>query len=109
MEIGETLYVTSREGWHRWLATHHLDRKEIWLALYKKDCGKSSISYDVSYWFCNVESFVFWLKAVPLPEDFDISKHWREVGRIITEYSTSKGIETNEHRELIIVRKIQSR
>jgi len=46
MEIGKTLYVTSREGWHRWLATYHRDRKEIWLVFYKKACGKSSISYD---------------------------------------------------------------
>jgi SAM-dependent methyltransferase len=62
-------------------------------------------SYDVRCWFCDVESFVFWLKAVPIPEDFDIERHWQEVDRIITEYSTPKGIETNEHRELLIVRK----
>jgi len=62
-------------------------------------------SYDVCYWFCDVESLVFWLKAVPLPEDFDIERHWREVDKIINEYSTSRGIETNEHRELLIVRK----
>lgn len=61
--------------------------------------------YDVRYWFRDVESLVFWLKAVPLPEDFDIEKHWRQVAQIITEYRTPKGIETNEHRELLIVQK----
>jgi SAM-dependent methyltransferase len=61
--------------------------------------------YDVRYWFCDVESLVFWLQAVPLPEDFDIEKHWRQVERISTAYRTPKGIETNEHRELLIVQK----
>ncbi|TKJ43345.1 hypothetical protein CEE36_04755 [candidate division TA06 bacterium B3_TA06] len=60
-------------------------------------------SYDVRYWFRDVESFIFWLKAIPLPEDFDIERHWQEVDKIITEYSTSKGIETNENRELLII------
>lgn len=61
--------------------------------------------YDVRYWFCDVESLIFWLKAIPIPEDFEIKKHWQKVDRIITEYRTSKGIETNEHRKLLIVQK----
>jgi SAM-dependent methyltransferase len=61
--------------------------------------------YDVGYWFLDVESLIFLLKAVPIPEDFDIERHWRQVDRIITEHSTSKGIKTNEHRELLIVQK----
>jgi len=61
--------------------------------------------YDVRYWFCDVESLVFWLKAVPLPEPFDVEKHWEGVNHIFQEYSTRQGIETNEHRELLIVGK----
>ena len=61
--------------------------------------------YDVRYWFCDVESLVFWLKAVPLPEPFDVEKHWQGVNRLIERYSTQRGIETNEHRELLIIRK----
>ncbi len=61
--------------------------------------------YDVRYWFCDVESLVFWLKAVPLPEPFDVEKHWEGVRRILHEYSTRQGIETNEHRALLIVEK----
>jgi len=61
--------------------------------------------YDVSYWFCDVESLVFWLKAAPLPEPFDVEKHWHFVNRILKEYVTPGGIETNEHRELLIVQK----
>jgi len=50
-----------------------------------------------------MESFVFWLKAVPMP--FDPELHWREVREIVASYGSSRGIETNEHRELLIVRK----
>ncbi len=62
--------------------------------------------YDVRYWFCDVDSLLFWLKAVPLPEPFDIEKNWQAVNRIIEEHSAQRGIETNEHRELLIVRKV---
>jgi SAM-dependent methyltransferase len=61
--------------------------------------------YDVLYWFSNVESLIFWLKAIPIPEDFDVERHWQQVDWIITECSTPMGIKTNEHRELLIVRK----
>jgi SAM-dependent methyltransferase len=61
--------------------------------------------YNVRYRFCDVESFVFWLKAIPLPQDLDLNKHWRQVSRAITEYRTPRGIETNEHRELLIAQK----
>jgi len=62
--------------------------------------------YNVGYWFSDVESLVFWLKSVPLPEPFDVEKHWEGVNRIVKKYSTPRGIETNEHRELLIVLKM---
>jgi hypothetical protein len=49
---------------------------------------------------------VFWLKSVPLPEPFDIEEHCAGVNRIVNEYQTPRGIETNEHRELLVVQKI---
>jgi SAM-dependent methyltransferase len=61
--------------------------------------------YDVRYFFLDVESLVFNLKAVPIPEDFDIEKHWRQLDRAIEENRTPRGLQTNEHRELLIVRK----
>ncbi|MCJ7550058.1 MAG: class I SAM-dependent methyltransferase, partial [Anaerolineae bacterium] len=61
--------------------------------------------YDVRYWFLDVPSLLFWLKAVPLPEPFDLDRHWHGVNRILDRYTTDRGIETNEHRELLIVRK----
>jgi len=61
--------------------------------------------YEVRYWFLDVKSLIFLLKAVPLPEDFDIAKHQRQVEEIITKYHTPKGIETKEHRKLLILQK----
>ena len=45
MEIGETLYVTDREDFRRWLAENHKSKKEIWLIQYKKATKKPSINY----------------------------------------------------------------
>jgi SAM-dependent methyltransferase len=59
--------------------------------------------YDVRYWFLDVESLLFWFQAIPMPQDFDIETHWRQVDHVITEFGTPQGIETNEHRELLIV------
>jgi SAM-dependent methyltransferase len=61
--------------------------------------------YDVRYWFLDVESLLFWFQAIPMPEDFDIETHWRQVDHVIAEYGTPQGIETNEHRELLIVQR----
>lgn len=46
MEIGETLYVATRQEWRRWLAKKHHTQKEIWLIFYKKATGKPSLTYD---------------------------------------------------------------
>ncbi len=62
--------------------------------------------YDVGYRFLDVESFIYWLKAIPMPSGFDIERHWREVSRILETCSTPAGIETNEHRELLIVQRV---
>jgi SAM-dependent methyltransferase len=65
----------------------------------------STGEYDMRAWFLDVESLLFWLQAVPLPEDFSIERHWPQVDAIIGAYGTEQGIETNEHRTLLIVRK----
>jgi len=46
MEIGETLYATSRRDFRKWLAKNCKKKEEIWLIFYKKYSGKPSISYD---------------------------------------------------------------
>ncbi len=45
MEIGETLYVTNRDDFRKWLIQYHQTKKEIWLVQYKKTTKKPSINY----------------------------------------------------------------
>lgn len=45
MEIGETIYVTTREEFREWLEMNHKFKKEIWLIQYKKVTKKPSIPY----------------------------------------------------------------
>jgi len=45
MEIGETLYVTTRDEFRDWLIKNHQTKKEIWLIQYKKATKKPSIHY----------------------------------------------------------------
>jgi SAM-dependent methyltransferase len=61
-------------------------------------------TYNVPYYFRDVASLLFWMRAVEIPPDFDVERHWRDVNYLIAEYTTPRGIETNEHRELLIVR-----
>ncbi|TME25743.1 MAG: hypothetical protein E6I68_01325 [Chloroflexi bacterium] len=48
MDIGETVTFRTRDGWRRWLAKHHDNKKEVWLVYYKKSSGKTGVSYDAS-------------------------------------------------------------
>jgi hypothetical protein len=45
MEIGETLYVTTRDEFRDWLIINHQTKKEIWLIQYKKATKKPSVNY----------------------------------------------------------------
>ena len=62
--------------------------------------------YNVPYWFCDLESFMFWLMAVPWPEEIELEKHWQNIDRVLETSQTERGIETNEHRGLLIVQKL---
>lgn len=46
MEIKNTLYVTTRKDWRKWLAKNHKKQKEVWLIYYRKETKKPRISYD---------------------------------------------------------------
>ncbi len=61
--------------------------------------------YYVPFYFRDAASLLFHLKALPLPEAFGLERHWETVARLIAEQSTPRGIASNEHRELLIVRK----
>jgi uncharacterized protein YdeI (YjbR/CyaY-like superfamily) len=45
MEIGETIYVITRDEFRKWLEKNHKIKKEIWLIQYKKATKKPSINY----------------------------------------------------------------
>jgi uncharacterized protein YdeI (YjbR/CyaY-like superfamily) len=46
MEIKNTLYVTNRKDWRKWLAKNHKKQKEVWLIYCRKETKKPRISYD---------------------------------------------------------------
>jgi SAM-dependent methyltransferase len=61
--------------------------------------------YDVPYFFRDVESLLFWLMAIPVPEDFDLERHWQQVDALLAATETPRGYATNVHRELLVVQK----
>ncbi|MBN1785287.1 MAG: YdeI/OmpD-associated family protein [Candidatus Bathyarchaeota archaeon] len=46
MEISETLYVSTRKEWRKWLEKNFDKQKEIWLIFPKKSSGKPRVSYN---------------------------------------------------------------
>ena len=42
----EPLMFASREDWRAWLAQNHARGEGVWLAYYKKDSGKPSVTYE---------------------------------------------------------------
>lgn len=61
--------------------------------------------YNIRTAFLDLESFLFFLKAIPLPEDLDLDRHGERILRFIEENTTPEGIETNEHREILVAQK----
>jgi SAM-dependent methyltransferase len=72
------------------------------------DLGCAEIRYedfDVPQHFRDVASLVLFLKASPLPEHFDPMAHYEPFRQMVRAYGGEQGIETNAHRELLVVRK----
>lgn len=61
--------------------------------------------YDVKYFVKDLESLVFWLKAVDMPENFTIKKHGTQLKKYIKEFNTSDGFLTHETRSFFIAQK----
>ncbi len=61
--------------------------------------------YNVPYYLLDVASLLFLLAGVGIPEDYCLARHWQQVAQIVQENMTPRGIRTNEHRELLVVRK----
>lgn len=60
-------------------------------------------SYDISYYLKDLNSLIFFLKALPYP--FDPLNNLDKVNEFITKFSTPRGFQTNEQRDLLVVRK----
>lgn len=56
-------------------------------------------------WFCDLESLIFYLKAVPLPEPFDPARHLDALNRYLAANAGPNGYAATEHGTLLIVRK----
>jgi len=66
---------------------------------------RAAAEYDVRYWLNDLASLIFFLKAIPLPERFDPDAHWRAVSHLISDCGSPRGVQTNEHRYLLITEK----
>jgi SAM-dependent methyltransferase len=62
--------------------------------------------YNVPYIFKDVESFIFFVRSIPLPEEISVDKHGPTLLKFLEEHMGKRGIETNEHRTLLVVRKV---
>jgi hypothetical protein len=95
------------EYWRRYWREHGLAAQDVGTLLESFTAAGCSLvargEYDVRFRFLDLESLIFYLKALPFPEEFDVERHGQKVERLIAEHSTPRGIETNEHRELLIV------
>lgn len=61
--------------------------------------------YDVPQWYLDIGSLVFFLKASPLPWPFAPETYAAPLTLLLERYGSERGIETNAHRELLIVRR----
>jgi SAM-dependent methyltransferase len=65
--------------------------------------------YDVLYWVKDVPSLVFWFQAIAganeVPEDFSVATHYGVINGLIRQFGSPRGLETNEHRTLMIAQK----
>jgi uncharacterized protein YdeI (YjbR/CyaY-like superfamily) len=42
----ETIYITNRKDWRKWLGKNHKKKNEVWLIYYKRHTKKPRIPYD---------------------------------------------------------------
>jgi len=100
MDIGKTLYVTSRKQWRSWLSSHHKTAGDIWLIYYKKKSGKERIPYNDAV----EEALCYgWIDSLTKPRD---NESW--VQRFTPRRKKSPLSETNKERvrRLIKARKM---
>lgn len=67
MEItGKKYYAKDRKAWRNWLQKHHTKEPGVWLIYYKKNSGKTRVSYDDAV----EEALCFgWIDSIVKPLD----------------------------------------
>ena len=61
-------YAKNRKAWRQWLQKNHAKAAGVWLVYYKKDSGKSRVSYDDAV----EEALCFgWIDSIMKPLDED--------------------------------------
>jgi uncharacterized protein YdeI (YjbR/CyaY-like superfamily) len=67
MEItGKKYYAKDRKAWRNWLQNYHAKEAGVWLIYYKKDSGKTRVSYDDAV----EEALCFgWIDSIMKPVD----------------------------------------
>jgi SAM-dependent methyltransferase len=63
--------------------------------------------YEVGHAFADVESLIFFLQNAPFPNRFDPDRHVDNINTLLEHHRSERGIETTEHRELLIVERSQ--
>ncbi len=64
----KTFYPKDRKAWRQWLQQYHAKEHGVWLIYYKKNSGKSRISYDDAV----EEALCFgWIDSLMNPIDQD--------------------------------------
>lgn len=64
----KSYYAKDRKAWRNWLQKHHSKEQGVWLIYYKKDSGKSRVSYDDAV----EEALCFgWIDSIMKPIDED--------------------------------------
>ncbi len=62
----KTFYPTDRKAWRQWLQKYHVKEPGVWLIYYKKNSGKSGISYNDAV----EEALCFgWIDSIMKPID----------------------------------------
>ncbi len=80
------------------------DRHQIAAEFEALDCRTlRTDEHEVGYVFADLESLVFFLKSAPVPELFDPARHVAGINRLLEDHRSHRGIETTEHRELLVV------
>lgn len=59
--------------------------------------------YEVGHAFVDLESLVLFLQNAPFPNRFDPDRHVDGINWLLEHHRSDRGIETTEHRELLIV------